>query len=81
MLLTFCFYLSLRVETNINNNLKFIVMETKTRYTMVNKRGEEIYHSNSFLGFIGSTILVYFMTFFAIMFFAMILCGIGSIFS
>ena len=56
-------------------------METKTRYTMVNKRGEEIYHSNSFLGFIGSTILVYFMSFFAIMIFAMIICGISSIFS
>ena len=56
-------------------------METKTRYTMVNKRGEDIYHSNSFLGFIGSTILVYFMTIFAIMFIAMIFCGIGSIFS
>jgi hypothetical protein len=55
-------------------------METKTRYTMVNKRGEEIYHSNSFLGFIGSTILVYFISFFAIMIFAMILCSIGSIF-
>ena len=27
-------------------------METKSRYTMVNKRGEGIYHSNSFLGFI-----------------------------
>ena len=56
-------------------------METKTRYTMANKRGEEIYQANSFLGFIGSTILVYFMTFFAIMIFAMIICGIGSIFS
>lgn len=56
-------------------------METKTRYTMVNKRGEEIYHSDSFLGFIGSTILAYFIGIFIFMFFAMILCGIGSIFS
>ena len=56
-------------------------MKTKTRYTMVNKRGEEIYHSDSFLGFIGSTILVYLMSFFAIMIFAMIVCGIGSLFS
>ena len=56
-------------------------METTTRYTMANTRGEDTYHANSFLGFIGSTILVYFMAFFAIMFFAMILCGIGSIFS
>ena len=54
-------------------------METKTRYTMVNKRGEEIYHSNSFLGFIGSTILVSFMSFFAIMIIAMVFCGIGAI--
>lgn len=56
-------------------------METKTRYTMVNKRGEEIYHANSFLGFIGLSILAYFIAFFAIMFFAMIICGIGSMFS
>ena len=28
ILLTFCFYMSLRVETNINNNLKFKFMET-----------------------------------------------------
>jgi len=56
-------------------------METKTRYTMVNKRGEEIFHSNSFLGFIGSTILAYIMSFFAIMIIAMIICGLGSIFS
>ncbi len=56
-------------------------METKTRYTMVNKRGEEIYHSDSFLGFIGSTILVHLLSFFAIMIFAMIICGISSFFS
>lgn len=56
-------------------------METKTRYTMVNKMGEEIYHADSFLGFIGSTILVHFISIFAIMFFAMIICGISSLFS
>ena len=74
--------MSLRVETIINNNFKKItVMGTKTRYTMVNKRGEEIYHSDSFLGFIGSTIIVQFMSVFAIMFIAMIICGIASIFN
>ena len=29
-------------------------METKTRYTVVNKRGEELYHADSFFGFIGN---------------------------
>jgi len=56
-------------------------MKTKTRYTMVNKRGEEIYHSDSFLGFIGSTILVYLMSFIAITIIALIMSGIGAIFS
>lgn len=56
-------------------------METKTRYTMVNKRGEEIYHSNSFLGFIGSTILVQMLSIFSLMIIAAIICGIASIFS
>ena len=56
-------------------------METKTRYTMVNKRGEEIYHADSFLGFIGSTILVQLVSFITIAIIAAIVCGIGSIFS
>lgn len=56
-------------------------MASKTRYTMVNKRGEDLYHSDSFLGFIGSTILVYLFSILALTFIAMIICGIGSIFS
>ena len=56
-------------------------METKTRYTMVNKRGEEIYHSNSFLGFIGSTILVQILSFFFLTIVAAIICGIASLFN
>ena len=56
-------------------------METKTRYTMVNKRGVEIYHADSFLGFIRSTILVQLVSFITIAIVAAIVCGIGSIFS
>jgi len=56
-------------------------MKTKTRYTMVNKSGEEIYHADSFLGFIGSTILVQLMSLIVITIIAAIFCGIGSLFS
>lgn len=53
-------------------------MERKTRYTMVNKAGEEIYHSDSFLGFIGSAILIQIMSVVVIAIIGMIICGIGS---
>ncbi len=56
-------------------------METKTRYTVVNKIGQEIYHANSFLGFIGTTILVQIVALILFVIFAMVVCGIGSIFS
>lgn len=56
-------------------------METKTRYTMVNKSGEEIYHSDSYLGFIGSAILIHIMSVIVIAIFAAIVCGIGSLFN
>ena len=56
-------------------------METKTRYTMVNKRGEEIYHSNSFLGFIGSTILAQLLGGIMFLIFVAIISGIASFFN
>lgn len=55
-------------------------MEAKTRYTMVDKRGNEIYHSDSYLGFIGKSFLAYFMTMIILMVIGLICCGIGAIF-
>ncbi len=56
-------------------------METKTRYTVVNKRGEELYHADSFFGFIGSTILVQFLGCIVICVIGAIICGIVSMFN
>lgn len=56
-------------------------METKNRYTMVNRRGEEIYHSDSFLGFVGSTILTGLLSVIALAIIGGIFCTIGSLFS
>ena len=55
-------------------------MEEKQRYTLVDKRGNEIYHSDSFLGFIGMTIITVFGSALAIMILGGIVCGISSIF-
>lgn len=55
-------------------------MATKTRYTMVDKGGNEIYHSDSFLGFIGMTIVTVFGSAIAICILGGIVCGISSIF-
>ena len=55
-------------------------MERKTRYTMVDKRGREMYHSDSFLGFIGTTILVHLLGIIFLMIIAAVVCGIASIF-
>ncbi len=55
-------------------------MATKTRYTMVSKSGEELYHSDSFLGFIGTTFLVNILSFFVITIIALIVTGIASLF-
>ena len=56
-------------------------MDTKTRYTMVNKRGEEIYHSDSFWGFVGSTILTGLLSVIALAIIGGIFCTIGSLFN
>ncbi|MBQ8601980.1 MAG: hypothetical protein IJ413_05445 [Bacteroides sp.] len=55
-------------------------MTTKTRYTMVDKRGNEIYHSDSFLGFIGMTFVTVIGSALAIAFLGAIVSGISSIF-
>lgn len=55
-------------------------MEEKTRYTMVDKRGHEIYHSDSFLGFIGMTFVSVIGSALAITFLGAIVSGISSIF-
>lgn len=56
-------------------------MEKKTRYKMVDKLGNEIYHSDSFLGFIGMTIVSGLLGAVAIGLIGMIVCGIASLFN
>ena len=56
-------------------------MKNKTRYTMINKRGEEIYHSDSFWGFIGSTIMAQLIGCAILVVIALVICGIASIFN
>jgi len=54
--------------------------EKKIRYVVTNKRGEEIYHSDSFLGFVISTIVVTMGSMLVLLIIAAIVCGIGSLF-
>lgn len=56
-------------------------MERKTRYTVVDKRGKELYSSKSFLGFVGSTIIVQLGSAVVMVFIATVICGIASLFS
>ena len=56
-------------------------MERKTRYREVNKSGKELYSSNGFLGFVGSTILVQLGAALVLMIIAGVVCGIASLFS
>ena len=56
-------------------------MARKTRYTMVDKRGKELYSSDSFLGFIGSTIIVQLGAVVVIGLIGAVICGIASLFS
>ena len=56
-------------------------MEKKTRYTMFDKLGNEIYHSDSFLGFIGMSILSCLGGAVAIAIIGVIVCGIASLFN
>jgi hypothetical protein len=56
-------------------------MERKTRHTMVNKRGQELYSSDSFFGFIASTIVVQLGSAVVFIVIAAVICGIASLFS
>lgn len=55
-------------------------MKKETRYTLVNKRGETIFSSNSFIGYIGGLIVTILGAFVIIMIIAAIFCGLGSLF-
>lgn len=55
-------------------------MERKTHYTMVGKSGREMYHSNSFLGFIGTTVIVHLLGILFLSAIAAVICGIASLF-
>lgn len=56
-------------------------MESKTRYTMVNRTGHEVYHADSFLGFIGMMFLNGILSALGITILAAIVCGIASLFN
>lgn len=58
------------------NNL----MEKKSRHVLVNKRGNEIFSSDSFLGFTGGIILIGLGAFFVLAIIAVIICGIANLF-
>lgn len=54
--------------------------EKKTRYVVTDKRGNEIYHSDSFLGFTISTIAVTMGSLLILIIIAAIVCGLASLF-
>lgn len=56
-------------------------MKSKTRYTMVDKTGREIYHSDSFWGFIGTTIMVQLLGILFILVGGVVVSGIASLFN
>ena len=56
------------------------IMETKTRYTMVGKDGREIFHADSFMGFIGGILMTQFILFVVITAIGAVVCGIASLF-
>ena len=56
------------------------IMETNTRYTMVGKDGKEIFHADSFIGFIGGMLMTQLIMIVIITFIGLVVCGIASIF-
>ena len=56
-------------------------MEKKTRYTVVNKSGREIYHSDGFGNFIKDTFLAQMIGAVILIVIAAVVCGIASLFS
>jgi hypothetical protein len=55
-------------------------MANKTRYTLVGKRGNEIFSADSFLGYVGGLIAIAIGSVIFISIIAAIVCGIGSLF-
>ena len=55
-------------------------METKTRYTMFNKSGEEIFHADSFMGFVGGILMTQLIMIVVITAVGAVVCGIASLF-
>lgn len=55
-------------------------METKTRYTMVGKDGREIFHADSFMGFIGGILMTQLIMIVVITAIGAVVCGIASLF-
>jgi len=55
-------------------------MTKKTRHTLVDKRGNEIFSSDSFGGFIGGLFAMMIGAFVILTIIALIFCGIGSLF-
>lgn len=55
-------------------------MEKETRYTVVNKFGKEIYHSDGFGNFVKDSIIVHVGGVLVMMIIALIVCGIASLF-
>ena len=55
-------------------------METKTRYTMVGKDGREIFHADSFMGFIGEILMTQLIMIVVITAIGAVVCGISSLF-
>ena len=55
-------------------------MENKTRYTLMGKRGNEIFSANSFLGYVGGLLAIGIGSVIFIAIIGAIICGIGSLF-
>ena len=56
-------------------------MEKKTRYTVVNKFGREIYHSDGYGNFVKDTFLAQISGIVILIVIAAVVCGIASLFS
>ena len=55
-------------------------MSKKTRHVLVDKRGNEIFSSDSFLGYIGGLIAIAIGSCIFIVIIAAVICGIGNLF-
>ena len=55
-------------------------MATKTRYTMVGKDGREVFHADSFMGFVGGMLMGQLMFIIVVTIIGGVICGIASLF-